>query len=164
MRTGNMPPGLKKYWQSHGRKSGHSKKRKHSGGSTALVRYVPSAPVVRTRTRTIVKTVRKGGGGQSVMRREHGAGEMMPGPFRLKSGAIAGLVGYSESGKGFTALQEFMGKLPTIGKLPKEAIAGVLANYFGDRSEWIDAAAQALIDIAGYKLGQAGFAISGDDD
>lgn len=163
MRTGNMPPGLKKYWQQHGGKS-HSKKRKHSSGSTAMVRYVPSAPAVRYKTRTVTKVVRKGGGGTSVMRREHGAGEMMPGPFRLKSGAIAGLVGYSEAGKGATAIQEFMNKLPTLGKLPKEAVAGMIANYFGDRSEWVDAAAQALIDIAGYKLGQAGFAISGDDD
>ena len=151
-----MPAGLKRYWQARGHGGGgHKKKRKHSG-STAMVRYVPSAPAVRYKTRTVTKVVRKGGGGTSVMKREHGAGEMMPGPFRLKSGAVAGLVGYSEAGKGATAIQEFMNKLPTLGKLPKEAVAGLIANYFADKHEWIDAAAQALIDIGGYKLGQAG--------
>lgn len=159
-----MPAGLKRYWQSKGRKTGGGGKRRST--STALVRQGPTRTVYKTRTRTVAVAAkrRSGSSGTSVMKREHGAGQMIPGPFRLKSAGIASLVGYSESGKGFAALQEFMVKLPTLGKLPKEAVAGLILNYFADRGEWVDAAAQAMIDIAGYKVGQAGFSISGDDD
>jgi hypothetical protein len=164
MRTSNMPPGLKRYWQGKARKSGGGRKRSSSGGSTAIVRYSPTAPAVRTRTRTVTKIVRKGGGGTSVMRREMGSGKMVPGPFRLKSMGVASLIGYSEAGKGFAALQEFVQKLPEVGKLPKEALAGLVLNYFGDRNEWVDAAAQAFLDVGAYKVGQSGYTVSGDDN
>lgn len=167
MRTSNMPPGLRRYWQTHSRGGGKKHHRK-SGGSKAIVRYVPSAPVVRTKTRTIVKKIKSRGGGMSTMKREHGAGHIVPGPFRLKSAAVSALAGYSAAGKGLPQLQELLNKLPQLGKAPKEAIAGLILNYFADRpgaiGEWADAGAQAFIDIGAYKIGEAGFAISGDDD
>lgn len=161
MRTGNMPAGLKRYWQSKGRRSGGGGKRK----STALVRYKASAPVVRYKTRTKTVVVRRSGAGSAAtIRKAHGAGEFIPGPFRMKSMGFSSLIGYSEAGKGFAALQDFMLKLPTVGKLPKEAIAGAILNYFGDRHELVDAAAQAFLDVAAYKVGQSGYSVSGEDD
>jgi hypothetical protein len=171
MRTSNMPPGLRKYWQTHSRGGAKSHKRKHhsSGGGGAMVRYVPSAPAVRYKTRTKVIVKKSKSGGTSVMKREHGTGEMVPGPFRVKSAAVASLLGYSEAGKGAQGIQEVLNKLPAVGKLPKEALAGLAINFFADRAsgsmyEWADAAAQALLDIGAYKVGQSGYALSGDDD
>jgi len=157
-----MPPGLKRYWQTHSRSGGKSRKR---SSSKALVRYAAPQQIVRyKRSKPIVIRAKSRGGGKSIIRREHGAGDMIPGPFRLKSMGVSSMIGYSEAGKGFAGLQEFMTKLPTVGKLPKEAIAGAILNYFGDRNDWADAAAQAFLDIAAYKVGHAGYSISGDGD
>jgi len=100
----------------------------------------------------------------AIVLRAHGAGELMPGPFRLRSAAIAGAIGYADGGKGLTAVKDMLDKLPTVGKLPKEVLAGLALNYFADRGDWFDAGAQALIDVGAYKLGQAGFALSGEDE
>jgi hypothetical protein len=128
--------------------------------STSLAR---SSSRVVTRTRTVrVPVYRRAKMGGAA--RAHGGGKLIPGAFRLKSAAIAGLAGYSEAKKGLAMLSDTLDKLPTVGKLPKEAIAGLIFNYFASRNPWIDAAAQAYLDIAGYKLGMAGFAISGDED
>ena len=141
----------------------HSKKRK-AHHSTALVPYRAAPVVYKTRHVTKVVKVRSKGGGKRALVHAHGGGHIIPGPFRLKTAGIASLVGYSEAGKGFAALQDVLHKLPTIGKLPPEAVAGALANYFAPHSEWLDAAATAFLDIAGYKVGQAGYSISGDDE
>lgn len=163
---GVTPPHLRKFQFKKGPRNPMAKQRRKSGKkkTTAMVRYVPSAPVTRYRTRTVVKKVRSGSGGTSVMKREHGAGRMVPGPFRLKSMGVAAIIGYSEIGKGFTALSQFVDKLPEVGKLPKEALAGFILNYFGDRSEWVDAAASAFLDVGAYKVGLKGFEVSGDGD
>ena len=137
-----------------------------SSGSKSIVRYVPQ-PVVRykTRTKTIVKKS-KAGGGRSLMRRELGSGEMMPGPYRMRSAAVAGLVGYSDAGKGAAFVKDIIEKIPDIAGVPKEALAGLVLNYMADRGDWFDAGAQALLDIGAYKAGQKGFEFksSGDDD
>jgi hypothetical protein len=150
--------------------NGRSSSKKRSS-STALVRYVPSAPVVRYKTRTKTVAVRsKSGGGRSLMKREHGGGGIVPGPFRMRSAAIAALVGYSDGtvpDRGLTMIKDLLDKLPVVGKVPPEALAGLLLNYFAERNEWVDAGAQALLDIGGYKFGQAGFefsAVKGEDD
>ena len=94
----------------------------------------------------------------------HGVGEMVPGNFRLRSAAVAGAVGYADSGKGLGFLHDLLAKMPTIGKVPKEALVGLLANYFAGENEWYDALAQGMLDVGAYKFGQAGFSMSGDDD
>jgi len=94
----------------------------------------------------------------------HGAGEMVPGPFRLRSAAISGMLGYADGGKGLTAIKDLLDKIPSVGKLPKEILVGAAMNYFADRGDWFDAGAQAFLDVGAYKLGQAGFALSGEDD
>lgn len=144
-----------------GRVGGGGKKKHHS---TALVRYAPAVPVVRykTRTHTIVKHSK--GGGRSLMKREHGAGDFMPGPFRVKSMAVSAALGYAKGGHGLAQLNDLIEKLPSVGGVPKIAVAALLLNKFADRGDWWDGAAQAACDIAAYELGQAGLKMSGDDD
>jgi len=163
---------------------GRSKTRRRSPSkSVTVVENVRTpAPVVRV-VRVPVPTAMSGRGGKrggasnkhqggarhhrnthSLVMRAHGGGEMIPGPFRLRSAAIAGALGYADGGKGLTAIKDMLDKIPTVGKLPKEALAGLVLNYFADRGDWFDAGAQAFLDVGAYKLGQAGFAISGDDD
>lgn len=164
-RKGVTPPHLKKYLFKKG--SSTMKKKK---ASTALVRY--AKPIVITKTRHIKVPVRvrqKAGGGRSLMKREHGAGEMLPGPFRLRSAAIAGAIGYSEVGggtKNLTFVNDLLAKLPVIGKVPREALAGLILNYFSDRGDWFDAGAQAFCDVGAYKLGlqEFEFSVKGEDD
>lgn len=140
------------------------KSKKH--GSTALVRYVPSAPTVRYKTRTHTVVKHSKGGGRSLMKREHGAGEFIPGPFRQKSMAISAALGYAKGGHGLTQLNDLMEKIPSIGNVPKVAIAALIANKFADRGDWYDAGAQSLCDIAAYEFGQQGLkmSVSGDED
>lgn len=164
-----MPAGLKRYWQSKGRKSGGGGKRK----STALVRQTSGAQVVRYKTRTVTVPAKRRSAMSAArvderanlaIREAHGAGELIPGPFRLRSMGFASLYGYSEAKQGFSALSEFVEKLPQLGKLPKVALAGAVLNYFADRHELVDAAAQAFLDIGAYKVGEAGYTVSGDAD
>lgn len=158
MKTGNMPPGLRRYWQGRSRKKSTSTAlarqsrtvTRYVKGPTRVVR-VGAPPLLRTRRR-------RGGGGGSR------GGKLVPSTFRLKQHGIAALYGYSEAGKGFAQIKELMDKLPTFGHVPKEAVAALIANYFANKSPWLDAAAAALGDIAGYKFGQAGFQLQGDDD
>jgi hypothetical protein len=163
VRTANMPPGLKRYWQTHSRSGGHKKKSRGSS-STAMVRYSP-APAVKYKTRTVVIHKKRKGGGHKSAR--HMGGFATREGFNLEDlrpAGISALIGYSESGKGFDALQTVLDKLPKMGKAPREALAGLLAYYFRDKSDWIADAAVAFLNIGGYKIGQAGFSISGDDD
>jgi len=164
-RKGVIPPHLRPYlFKKKGKAKSMGKRAK---ATKAITVYKRSAPVVVTRTRRVKVPVRvrsKAGAGRSLMKREHGSGEMMPGPFRMRSAAVAGLIGYAEAGKGLTQLADLLNKLPSVGKLPKEAIAGLVLNYFADRGDWVDSGAQAFLDVGAYKLGQQGFSISGDDD
>ncbi len=167
-RKGVVPPHLKPYlFKKKGKHSMPKKKKKKH--STAMTVYRSAAPVVVTKTRRVKVPVHvrsKSGSGRALMKREHGGGEFVPGPFRLRSAAVSGLIGYSESGQGksLAQVQELLNKLPSIGKVPKEAIAGLILNYFADRGDWFDAGAQAFLDVGSYKFGQAGFSMQGDDD
>lgn len=149
-----------------GGRVGDGRGRKRSHSSKALTVYRPSAPVVVTKTRHVKVPVhvRSKGGGRSLMRREHGAGDFMPGPFRVKSMAVSAALGYAKGGHGLTQLNELIEKLPTVGSVPKMAVAAVLLNKFADRGDWYDAAAQAAADISAYEFGQAGLQMKGEDD
>lgn len=145
-----------------------AKKKKHS--SKAMTVYRPSAPIVKVvRVGAVAKKQkhhRPKGGGRHLMLREHGAGELQPGPFRIKSMVVAAAIGKSKSANAgsLATLQEWIEKLPTIGGIPKEAIAGLILNKFADRGDWYDGAAQAMLDISAYEFGKADFKMSGDDD
>ena len=160
---GKVPPHLRKFLF----KKGHgamAKKKHHKKHHTAMTHHT-AKPIIKYRTREVVRyKKRKHHGGHIGHRAAHGAGGIVPPAFKLKSAGIAGLIGYSEAGKGFATLKETLDKLPAMGKVPSEIVAGMIANYFSDRSEWVDAAATAFLDVGGYKLGQAGFSVSGDDD
>lgn len=160
MNTRNMPPGLRRYWQGRSRKASTSKALVRSSGTRTVTRYVkgPTRVVRLGAPPVITKRRRRGGSGRAR------GGSIIPSQFRLKSHGIAALYGYSEAGKGLPQVKELMDKLPKIGKAPPEAIAALICNYFAGKSPWVDAAAAALGDIAGYKLGQQGFAIQGDFD
>jgi hypothetical protein len=163
-RKGQMP--RKGQFKKGGGRVGDGRSRKRRSHSKALTVYRP-APVVVTRTRHVKVPVRvrsKSGGGRALMRREHGAGEFMPGPFRVKSMAVSAALGYAKGGHGLTQLNELIEKLPTVGGVPKMAVAALLLNKFADRGDWYDAAAQAAADIAAYEFGQAGLAMKGEDD
>jgi hypothetical protein len=158
MKTGNMPPGLRRYWQGKSRKRSTSKALTRSGGTRTVTRYVKGPTrVVRLGAPPIVRRRRRGGSSSGR------GGKLIPSTFRLKQHGVAALYGYTEDGTSMPQIKELMDKLPTVGKVPKEAIAALIANYFANKSPWLDAAAAALGDIAGYKLGQQKFAISGDD-
>jgi hypothetical protein len=167
-KKGVVPPHLKKYlFKKKKGTTTMAKKKKHSSSKALTVtRY--AKPLVITKVRHVKVPVRvksKHGGGRSLMRRELGSGEMMPGPYRLRSAAVAGAIGYSESGggKNLTFVQEALAKLPEIKGVPKEVLAGAILNYFADRGDWFDAGAQAFLDIGAYKMGQKEFKMEGDD-
>ena len=61
-------------------------------------------------------------------------------------------------------INELLEKLPTVGSVPKMAVAALLLNKFADRGDWYDAAAQALLDISAYEFGKNDFKMAGDDD
>lgn len=167
-RKGVIPPHLKPYLFKKKGKGATMAKKKKKHSSKAMTVYRPSAPVVVTKTRHVKVPVYKHskGGGRALMRREHGAGEIQPGPFRMKSMAVSAMIGKSESkdAGGLAQLQDLIEKLPTFGGIPKLAIAGFILNKFADRGDWYDAAAQAALDISSYKFGQNDFKMSGDDD
>jgi hypothetical protein len=179
-RTGQFKKGGGRVGDGRHAASSRSKPRRRrppSKGLTIVENVRSPAPivkVVRVPAATTVRRAKRTGGGQhtgrhhrnahAIVLQAHGAGELVPGPFRLRSAAIAGAIGYADGGKGLTAVKDMLDKLPTVGKLPKEVLAGLALNYFADRGDWFDAGAQALIDVGAYKLGQAGFALSGEDE
>ena len=152
---------------TNGRRSGGGRR---GSSSRAITVYrgqaaAPVVKVVRVGGGKVAKQQRRSsGGGRSLMRREHGSGQFVPGPFRMRSGAVSGAIGYAEKGHGLTFITDLLAKLPEVGGVPKEALAGVVLNYFADRGDWFDAGAQAFLDVGAYKFGQAGFKMSGDGD
>ncbi len=141
--------------------SHHTKHRKHH--SQAMTVYRPKE-VVKYRTRTIVKHHRARGGGALAVGRGgfHSSTGFNLADFRAPG--IASLFGYSKAGKGFAALNDMMAKLPTLGKAPPEAVAALIAYYFRNKHDIIADTATALMNIAGYEIGQSGYSLSGDDD
>jgi hypothetical protein len=158
----------------HTKKKGNThvakSKKKHS--SKAMTVYRPSQPVVKVirvgggGSKKKQHHHRPKGGGRHLMLREHGAGEIQPGPFRIKSMVVAAAIGKSKSANpgSLAMLPEWIEKLPSIGGVPKEAIAGLILNKFADRGDWYDGAAQAMLDIAAYEFGKNDFKMGEDDE
>jgi hypothetical protein len=82
-------------------------------------------------------------------------------PLKVKGelGFWASMLGYAETNKADT-----FQKIPTVGRLPRAAVLGLVGHVFGAKNAHIDRAAAACIAVGGYQLGQQNFAISGDDD
>lgn len=152
---------------------GRGRKRSRSCAPTSRALTIvekPQVKVIRVPTSAIA-TRRKGSAPSrrrassgTIIARAHGAGEFIPGPFRMRSAAISGALGFADAGKGLTGLKDLLDKIPTHGKVPKELLVGLALNYFADRGDWVDAGAQAFIDVGAFKFGQAGFTMSGDED
>lgn len=98
------------------------------------------------------------------MQIEHGVGEMVPGPFRLRAAAVSGALGYADSGQGLHMVKEVMDKVPEVGQLPKEILVGLVLNYLADDgNEWADAGAQGFLDVGSYKFGLSGLKTTKDE-
>jgi hypothetical protein len=158
----------------HTKKKGHthvakSKKRKHSSKAMTVYRPAPVVKVIRVGGgggHKKKKTHHVRGGGRHLMLREHGAGEIQPGPFRIKSMVVAAAIGKSKSTNpgSLAMLPEWIDKLPSVGGVPKEFIAGLILNKFADRGDWYDGAAQAMLDISAYEFGKNDFKMGEDDE
>jgi len=141
---------------------GAGRKAPARGGNVALTVY-ESRPPAR---RGPASVARSGGGGGGAVRVAGAAPRRRSAPRRrdlmdrARPAGIASLIGYVSTKQAST-----YEKIPTIGKIPREAVIGLAAHYFSDgRPGLADDVAQAALDVAGYKLGAAGYAISGDDD
>ncbi len=137
---------------------------KGGGGGT---KRKASTAIVRTSSKPII--IRQGGGGAVTHkrkgrgRRRHFGGGGGHTPLKTK-GEIAlwgSLLGYFSEEKAATYNQ-----IPTVGKLPREAVIGGVLHLFGGKHKHVDRAATAALAVAGFKLGQQKFALSGwgDDD
>jgi hypothetical protein len=131
----------------------HSHRRRSR--STAIVR-VERAPVAR-RTRTVYVSRR---------RRHHGGGGSIIGgsskhdlKVKAELAGWASVLGYLESHKSDT-----YDKIPTFGKLPREAVVGLALHLVGRKHKHLDRASAAALAIAGYKIGAAGYSLSGFED
>jgi len=82
-------------------------------------------------------------------------------PLKVKGelAAWGGLMGYLSVEKADTYNQ-----IPTFGKLPREGVIALAGHFLGRKHKHIDRAAAAAAAIAGFKLGEQGFKISGYDD
>jgi hypothetical protein len=141
---------------AHGRfvKSSHRRTSSRRSTSTALVRRTGGAVVIRERVST---PARRGGG----RRHHHGSGG--GGAHNLKTkGEVAGwasVLGYLETSKADT-----WEKIPTFGKLPREAVVGLVLHYFGRKHKHLDRASVAALSVAGYKIGAAGYSLTGFEE
>jgi hypothetical protein len=131
--------------------------RKRRATTKALVVRQP-APVVIRQSSGVPARRRRGGGSR---RPSFGAGRL---PLKTK-GELAlwgSLFGYLSVNKA-----DLYGKIPTTGKVPREAVIGLGLHLFAKKNKHVDRASAAALSVAGYKLGEQGFKVSGwdgDDD
>lgn len=147
-----MPKALAHYWRTHGR----GKRRKSSSRSIVVRRSAP-----------VVKVVRVGGATHHKKRHHRRSGAASGGghiPRNRKAwlAAHGGIIGYTQNVK----KMEVWDKIPTVGKAPKELIvaAGLELLGFTRKHKQIDNFATACAVIGGYKAGEEGFAILGDEE
>lgn len=137
-------------------KKSHHRKSSHRAATTkAIVVRQPQAIVVRT------------GGGAVAKRKTHhkrhsgGGGLAHRTPVKVKAelAGWASLAGYLETQRADT-----YNKIPVLGALPREATLGIVLHFVSKKNKHIDRASAALLTVAGYKIGAAGFKLSGDGD
>jgi hypothetical protein len=137
------------------------RRRRRSSTSTALVRSSPRVVVVRSAGAV---THRR----RSHRRRHSGGGSGFSAGGYLASlkikGEVAGwasLLGYLKTQKADT-----YDKIPTLdGKISREAVLGLVLNYFGRKHKHVDRAAVAALAVAGFNVGVSGYStLAGDDE
>ena len=140
--------------------SSHRRRRRRSS-SVAIVRSSP-APAVRV--------VRVGAPARRHHRRRHhsgggfsggalGAGSKAALKVKAEIAGWASILGYLETNKSDT-----FDKIPTFGKLPREAVVGLALHLVGRKNRHLERASVGALAIAGYKLGANGYSLSGFDE
>jgi len=147
-----MPKALAHYWRTHGR--GHKRKSR----TRALTVRAPAPVVVRVPT-SIAKHKRKH------RRGSRGGGVSLGTISRNRKAWLAAhgaLIGYTEDVKKL----ELWDKVPAVGKVPKELVVAALLEAFGltRRHVQVDNFATSAAVVGGFKLGQANFVFSGEEE
>ena len=135
--------------------------RRRSTGSVALVRSAPRPIVIRQTTgvshrRRSHRRHHSGGGfGGGAL----GAGSKAALKVKAEVAGWASLLGYLETNKADT-----FDKIPTFGKLPREAVVGLALHLVGRKNKHLERASVAALAVAGYKLGANGYSLNGFDE
>jgi hypothetical protein len=129
----------------------HHHHRRSSGTKAIVVRQAAPLVRTRTRTRTVVVRRRSGGGG--------GGGGGTPLGVKGEITAWSSAMGYLANNNA-----ETYNKIPTFGKLPREAVIGLVAHLLGKRNKHLDRISIAALSVAGYKLGEQKFSLEGEYD
>ena len=146
-------------------KGGHSaprthRRRRRSSSSVAIVRSAPRPIVIRERSRAVTHRRRRhhsggGGFGGGAL----GAGSKAALKVKAEIAGWASVLGYLETNKADT-----FDKIPTFGKLPREAVVGLALHLIGRKNKHLERASVGALAVAGYKLGANGYSLSGFDD
>lgn len=130
--------------------------------STTIVRSSTTKPIIIKQPAAVAPR-RRGGGG---VRRRRGSGGFFGGtggqiPLKTKGefALYGSIIGYVKEQKASSYNQ-----IPTMGKLPREAVLGMGLHFFGGKNKHVDRAAVSALTIAGYEIGKAGFELKGWDD
>jgi hypothetical protein len=139
----------------------HAPRRRRRRASVALVRSSPRTVVVRERSTAVVhRRARRrhhhgGGGGGGML----GAGSKAALKVKAEVAGWASVLGYLETNKSDT-----FDKIPTFGKLPREAVVGLVLHLVGRKNKHLERASVGALAVAGYKLGANGYSLSGFDE
>jgi len=143
-------------------KSGSTRthRRRRRSSSVALVRSAPRPIVIRERT-TAVRHRRRARhhGGGSFSGGALGAGSKAALKVKAEVAGWASVLGYLETNKSDT-----FDKIPTFGKLPREAVVGIALHLVGRKNRHLERASVAALAVAGYKLGANGYSLEGFDE
>ena len=145
---------FKKGGGRHGDTRSHSSSKSRRSSTHTIVRapaphitvQAPRAPAKQKRPHG---RRRGGGGGDSLT-------PMALGKKMLISAALGYTVGDNAPNK-----IELVEKIPTVGKLPKEAIIGGVAYLFRKKHRLVRDIAETSLIVAGNKVGASGFKLSG---
>jgi hypothetical protein len=130
----------------------------HRSQSVALVRSSPRPIVIRESSRAVTHRRRArhhGGGGGGILGGASRAGLKV----KAEVAGWASVLGYLETSKADT-----FDKIPTFGKLPREAVVGLALHLIGKKNKHLERASVAALAVAGYKLGANGYSLSGFDE
>ncbi len=150
-RKGQFKKGGGRVGGSHSKRSGGSRKSK----SRAIVVRQPAPIVIRSGGGHVTKHKKHHGG-----KRRHGDGSAGGFTQKLKLAAVAAGFGYTVGANAPHKL-EFLDKLPTIKGIPQEALIGGFAYVFRRKHKVIDMISTVGFILAGAKVGQNEFKLSG---
>lgn len=134
----------------------HSKSHKSHAKSRSIVVRQPAPIVVRTTSHAPAK---RHGGGRRRRGGSSGGGDLSLNRIGKLAG-IGALLGFTV-GDGAPKKLEILDKLPSIGKLPQEAIIGGIAYVLRRKHRLLADTALVSLIVAGNKLGRNEFKLSG---